>query len=221
MGSTETLGERIRARRKEFKLSQMQLAQKMSGITHSSISQWEQNLSKPNADNIYELSIILDCDIGWLLKGQKDYTNICAANPLATDKIVPILSAEEIIQCDADSSDQSIIKDDIIMTEHHSVQQRFGYYLIDDSMESDFYAGDLIIIDRTLQPEPGEFVLAQVDDSAHLIFRKLIVESASQDKPVFCLVPMAKEYPTISTAHHSIKIFGVMIEHRIYRRKRK
>lgn len=219
--SAETLGARIRTKRKELNLSQTQLAQKMNNVTHSSISQWEQDVSKPNADNIYELSIILNCDVGWLLRGQKDYTNIRPANLSATDKFVPILSAEEIIQCDADSSKQPIIKDDIIMIEYHSARQCFGCYLIDDSMEPDFYAGDLIVINRELQPAPGEFVLARVDDSDRLIFRKLIVESISPDQPVFCLIPSAKEYPAISTLHHRIKIFGVMIEHRIYRRKRK
>lgn len=216
MDAVETLGERIRARRKELKLSQMQLAQKMNNITHSSISQWEQNLSKPNADNMYDLSIILNCDMGWLLKGVENYTNTCPVNLAATD--VPILSADDIIKCDANSSNKPL-KDDAVMI--HSAQQKCGFYLIDDSMENDFFAGDLIIIDKTLQPVPGEFVLAQVDNAEVPIFRKLIVESISPDKPTFCLVPSAKEYPVISSTAHSINILGVMIEHRIYRRKRK
>lgn len=71
----KTIGQRIRQKRKEFKWTQQELAKKLKDISHVAISQWESNTTKPNAENLYELSQILGCDLGWLLKGEGEDTN--------------------------------------------------------------------------------------------------------------------------------------------------
>ena len=49
-----TIGQRIRQKRKELKLTQQDLARKMKDVSHVAISQWESNTTKPNAENLYE-----------------------------------------------------------------------------------------------------------------------------------------------------------------------
>lgn len=221
MDTVQTLGSRIRQKRKELNLSQAQLAQKMSNTTHSSVSQWEKNQSKPNVDNLYELSVIFNCDIPWLLKGLSNYTNVAPAHPNHSGNFVPILSAKEIIQCHIASSVPTSGKDEVIMIEF-SPFNCFGYKITDESMEPEFFIDDLIVIDMSLRPAPGEFVLARIDNSDNLVFRKFHIESIQvADFPVFRLVPLAEEYPSLSSKDHQIDIIGVMVEHRIYRRKRK
>jgi len=71
-----SIGQRIRHKRKEFGWTQQELAKKLKDVSHVAISQWESNTTKPNAENLYELSQILGCDFGWLLKGEGENTNV-------------------------------------------------------------------------------------------------------------------------------------------------
>ncbi|QKJ86672.1 Transcriptional regulator [Paramixta manurensis] len=64
----QQFGERIRARRKEFKLSQRALAQRV-GVAHVTISQWETGDSEPGGKNLFTLSNALQCSPAWILYG--------------------------------------------------------------------------------------------------------------------------------------------------------
>ena len=50
----ETLGQRIKEQRKALKLTQVDLARKMQGVSHAAISQWENDTTKPNAENLLD-----------------------------------------------------------------------------------------------------------------------------------------------------------------------
>ncbi|HGJ5881766.1 MULTISPECIES: helix-turn-helix domain-containing protein [Arsenophonus] len=65
----KTLGERIKARRQELKLSQRALAS-ILGIAHVSISQWERNESTPKGENLMALAKTLHCEPSWLFEEQ-------------------------------------------------------------------------------------------------------------------------------------------------------
>lgn len=65
-----TIGQRIKKKRKELKLTQADLAKKIQGVSHAAISQWESDTTKPNAENLYDLSQIFKCDFVWLLRGE-------------------------------------------------------------------------------------------------------------------------------------------------------
>lgn len=62
----DTIGTRIKKRRKELKLTQDRLA-KAVDVSSVSVSQWESDITKPSSENLYKLSIALNCDIPWLL----------------------------------------------------------------------------------------------------------------------------------------------------------
>ncbi|MGV8429108.1 helix-turn-helix domain-containing protein, partial [Pseudomonas aeruginosa] len=61
----ETIGERIKRRRTELKLTQKELANAIKGVSNVAISQWESDTTKPNSENILDLSTVLQCDISW------------------------------------------------------------------------------------------------------------------------------------------------------------
>ena len=56
-----TIGQRIKQKRKELHLTQADLAKKVQGVSHAAISQWETDITKPNAENLYRkfLNVIL------------------------------------------------------------------------------------------------------------------------------------------------------------------
>ncbi|HFZ1921695.1 TPA: helix-turn-helix domain-containing protein [Serratia marcescens] len=61
-------GERIRARRKELKLTQRALA-KIVPVSHVTVSQWETGDSEPGGKNLFALSKALQCSPTWILYG--------------------------------------------------------------------------------------------------------------------------------------------------------
>lgn len=65
----ETIGDRIRARRKAVGLTQQGLAEAF-GINRVSVTLWENNSTAPERDKIVPLAEILQCEPEWLLTGQ-------------------------------------------------------------------------------------------------------------------------------------------------------
>jgi len=63
-----TLGSRIRALRKDKKLTQVNVA-KSVGVSSVAVTQWEQDSSKPGGNNLISLAKVLDCTPDWLLNG--------------------------------------------------------------------------------------------------------------------------------------------------------
>lgn len=68
---TMTIGERIRARRKELKHTQRTLAKALK-ISHVSVSQWERDDSEPTGKNLLALTKVLQCSPLWVLYGDDD-----------------------------------------------------------------------------------------------------------------------------------------------------
>jgi transcriptional regulator with XRE-family HTH domain len=67
----QTIGERIRARRKELKLTQKSLAKALK-LSDVSISQWERDDSEPTGKNLFALTKVLKCSPTWILFGDED-----------------------------------------------------------------------------------------------------------------------------------------------------
>lgn len=219
MAVQTTIGQRIRQKRKEFRWTQQELAKKLKDVSHVAISQWESNTTKPNAENLYELSLLLKCDFGWLLKGEGQESNIIQIENDDNIKI-PILTTEQLQQLDTTNNTPPISHiGEFIMTSGSVSEATFAFKVIDDSMKPDFLSGDIVIMDALQKPNPGEFVIVRVDNE--ILFRKFQVESYRDGKTEsFSLSPLNNDFPTLSSAKNRIVILGTMVEHRIYRRKR-
>lgn len=213
-----SIGQRIRHKRKEFGWTQQELAKKLKDVSHVAISQWESNTTKPNAENLYELSQILGCDFGWLLKGEGENTNVLfLADP--ENKKIPILEITQLEHWHIGIDIPTPIEREYLMSNIHNPSKCFALKVLDDSMKPDFVEGDMIVIDSEQKPAPGEFVVARVDKD--ILFRKYQVESSvNGEAEYFSLTPLNQDFPPFSSSRHSIELLGTMVEHRIFRRKR-
>lgn len=212
-----TIGDRIRQRRKLLELTQKELSKKLKGVSHVAISQWESNSTRPNAENLYELSLIFKCEISWLLYGLE--SNADMLSRYNEEFKVPILDTKHLLSCDS-SWPIDASKVDYIMTDENVSQKSFALKLLDDSMSPSFFQGDLVLIDPLENAEPGEFILSRVNDNT-ILFRKLKIDtSTTTGEKIELLLPINDDYPIISSFNNKIEILGVMVEHRIYRRKR-
>lgn len=92
-----------------------------------------------------------------------------------------------------------------------------------DSMQPVFQEGDIIVIDPSLQPRPGDYVVAEriVDGEASGTFKKYKERGYDEyGNIVYDLVPLNDNYPTVRSNQTQCKIIGVMVEHRrTYRRR--
>jgi transcriptional regulator with XRE-family HTH domain len=70
-GEAMSLGERIKERRKEKRLTQKKLADLLGGIDDSTISKWESNIYEPDANTINKLSEIFSVSADYLISGQE------------------------------------------------------------------------------------------------------------------------------------------------------
>lgn len=69
--SEVSLGQRIRERRKQLKMSQSALS-KAAGVSYSSISLWENDNTAPRGENLHKLARSLQCSPTWILYGDTD-----------------------------------------------------------------------------------------------------------------------------------------------------
>lgn len=64
-----SIGTRIKQRRKELGLTQVQIKQE-TGISSGNMSEIENGNKLPSTPTLISLSAILDCSIDWILKGE-------------------------------------------------------------------------------------------------------------------------------------------------------
>lgn len=212
-----TIGERIRQKRLASRLTQKALARKLKDVSHVAISQWESNTTKPNAQNLYELSVLFGCDFAWLLKGGED-SNVGFA---AIDQSrIPVLTLEQLETWDEERPlNISIFEEaSYIMTNIKISHDTFAVKIIGDAMEPVFFEGDIVVIDPELRPSPGEFVLSRSANG--VVFRKYKSAYHTDGSEYFILLPLNENYADMSSMVGDLKIIGTMIEHRIFRRKR-
>lgn len=217
---TGSVGKRIRQKRKEFNLTQQGLAKKMQGVSHAAISQWESDITKPNADNLYDLSIIFGCEFKWLLKGDKDESSVVLYSP-NNDRKVPIFNIEQLNKLKIwDTIHISeMITNEYIMVDIPAPEAVIAFKVNDDSMAPDFLIGDVIVIDCELKPQAGEFVLARYNNK--FIFRKFKLNMKGvSGEDEFTLAPLNDDYAIVSSLDNNLEVIGTLIEQRIYRRKR-
>ena len=89
----------------------------------------------------------------------------------------------------------------------------FSIIVRGDSMEPDFKEGDMLVIDSSLQPKPGCFVVAK-NGNDEATFKKYRVTGYDEfGRDEFELVPLNDNYPTLSSKGQQVFIIGVMVRH--------
>lgn len=110
--------------------------------------------------------------------------------------------------------------DNFILTDLDLSDDSFGLEIIGDSMEPEFREGDKIVIDPDVHPQPGDFVVATANGNAEATFKKYRLRGIDDlGNEIIELVPLNPDYAPIISTKTPIRIVGVMMEHRSYRRR--
>lgn len=225
------INERIKQTRKRLGYSQEILGSRV-GVSRVSISQWERGENTPNGRYLNELAAALGVTVDWLLTGEGDapsssgeqqmpgYHNVEPA-VILPGKRIPILSYVQAgnwrEMCEqATTFDGNV---EYVSASGEIGPFGFGLWLRGDSMLPQFKEGDLIIVDPDEAPQPGDFVVAK-NGSNEATFKKYRPRGIDENgQEVFELVPLNDDYPTMHSDRQHIQIIGVMVEHRIFRKR--
>jgi SOS-response transcriptional repressor LexA len=152
-------------------------------------------------------------------------SNVMAAPPSSMARRVPLiestpeagktgvyivdLTPQSWLEADADFSTQAV-----------------GLRLADDSMEPEFYRGEIVIVDPQVQPRDGDYVVAELQDadepSRLWTFKEYRARGYYRDQQVYDLVPLNPTYRTTTVGpDFPGRIVGTMVEHRRRPRLRK
>lgn len=96
----------------------------------------------------------------------------------------------------------------------------FALRIKGDSNSPDYKEGEIVIIDPSVTPIPGDMVVAKNGDE-EATFKKYRPRGTDDNgKDIFELVPLNDDYPTLrSDRDGPMRIIGTMVEHRRFRRR--
>ena len=225
------INERIKQTRKRLGYSQEILGSRV-GVSRVSISQWERGENTPNGRYLNDLAAALGVTVDWLLTGEGEgavtsapevipgYHNVEPA-VIPQGNRIPILSYVQAgnwrEMCEqATTFDGNV---EYVMASVDIGPCGFGLWIRGRSMNPVFNEGDLVIIDPDEQPRPGDYVVAKngSEEATFKKYRPRGIDESGQE--VFELVPLNDDFPTMHSDRQHIEIIGVMVEHRIFRKR--
>lgn len=213
MMKKESSGERIRARRKALQLTQQTLA-KGIGVSHVAVSQWEKEETVPRGENLLRLAEWLQCTAAWIIDGDGEvFSPAARAAPVAT---VPLIS---LAQASAWLSEQRLLLQQqatrFLYSDSPLSEAALAVTVEDQAMQPDYRAGDVLIFDPQLQPQPGDVVLALHAGVA--LVRIYRLQNQHNDEQNFSLRPLNDDFPQLHSEQTGLEIIGTLMELRRYR----
>jgi len=219
---SNTLGSRIRARREAVGLTQEKLAAKC-GVSRAAVAQWEAGVTRPSLDNLVKAAEALSVWLSWLTVGDQSLPD--TPNPFAAASApggIPVLDYVRAAVWGPESPPPAASENlEMIATDPTLSHHAFALTIRDESMAPDFREGDRIILEPEVTPQPGDFVVAKLDQDAEATFRKFRPRGTDANgAPIIELAPINPDWPTLAiNAENPGRVIATMVEHRRYRRR--
>lgn len=208
------LGDNIKALRERRGWSTYQLADE-SDLHQSNVFRYETNEVRPRRDALRKLAVALGVSEAQLEYGNTDLDFI----PIGSRRI-PVW---DYVQAGRWAGVAPYLRDeemqDYILTPEGYSEGAFALKIKGDSMEPDFKEGEIVVIDPTVKPQPGDFVVAK-DAKGEATFKKYKPRGLNDaKKEYFILEPLNEDYEPMRSDLQAITIVGTMMEHRKYRKR--
>ncbi|MFT4271311.1 MAG: S24 family peptidase [Pantoea sp.] len=195
------MGERIRQKRKELKLTQQALADK-AGVNRVTVTGWEKDDYQPNGANLQALADALSCDPLWLVSGKGESTAVTSLKPkLFNVKEVPLISWVQAGTWTA--TDPGITRSEAIEWLYTTAlvsDRAFALRVRGDSMTNpngspSIPEGAIVIVEPEIDDVVtinGKIVVAHIDGGSEATLKKFV-----EDWPNRYLIPLNPNYKTI------------------------
>lgn len=149
--------------------------------------------------------------------GKRAAENVAPA-PIGSRRIPLLDYVQAGAMTQATGTGQADDSTEFLLTDIEVSDAAFAVRIKGNSMEPEFREGDVVIIDPTEAPLPGDFVVAK-NGEHEATFKKFRPRGISEGKEVFELVPLNSDYAPLRSDQQHIEIIGTMVEHRKYRRR--
>jgi len=217
------LGQEILRRRQARGWTQRQLVERIEELCgksdNATISRIECGKQGHSEKQLNSIAQALECSVADLFRGGREKRNEQSV-PIGARR-VPLLSWEHAgrwmetlslaeFRYIADAK-WKLISGDLAKT---ASQYTFAVNIDDDSMAPAFLPGDTIIIDPSLLPRPGNFVVATCGDNVARVraYRQRRVDG--HGNMIFALDPINVDYPVVTSDLIPIRIIGTVVERR-------
>lgn len=226
-----TLGKRIKKARLMAGFNQQALATAISQfgdgrtVTRTAVVQWESETTRAiEAANLLKAAKVLNVTPEWLQFG----TGHMRPTPAHLDGLLPIICNQRSLPIVDDASierDKEDMEFDNIRS-YIGIDQElanvtspntFALEIKGDSMAPEFKAGDIVIIDPDVKPQPGEVIVAKLQTEGTVTLRKY--RPIGNDNEIFELIALNVDWPNILVnSENPAQIIGTLVEHRCRRR---
>lgn len=198
----EEIGRRIFDARKAKGLTRQALANLTDDLKPSRINNWERGMRTPGPEEIKQLSKVLEVSPAFLMC----LTNQTENKSQDIDQLLPLL---DVVQaCDPISILQAIKNKEIekitLIPLGHKIgmqygQNAFALKMPDDSMAPELRRDDILIVDPSKPAQPGNFVVAKVEDNTEIIVRRYKQLSASKNSQQFELLAINTHWANVES----------------------
>lgn len=202
-----TVGSRIKFRRRQLKLTQKDLAEYL-GISASAVTQWEKDATDPSSENLLRLSQVLTCKPEWIMSGKGEIDEP-SRSQITSVRMVPLISwvqAGEWTEALASSNHDQWIKTSAKVSDN-----AFALKVKGDSMTSSgpisIPDGAIVVVDPLkgfVDEAVGKIVIAQTMSSHEATIKRLVV-----DGPHSYLMPLNDKFKPIDV-DQSTKLIGLV-----------
>lgn len=212
-----SVGDNIRRMRKARGWKILELASRVDSDV-GNISRLERGKQGYSDEMLQKLATALGCTVADLFAGASQENNVSQV-PLGTRRI-PLISYVQAGYM-TEAIDSYAVGDaaEWMLTDLELSMNAFALRIKGDSMMPEFREGDTVIIDPSVAPLPGDYVVAKNGDN-EATFKKYRPRGINErGDQVFELVPLNEDYPSMRSDLSHIQIIGTMVEHRRYRKR--
>jgi SOS-response transcriptional repressor LexA len=181
-----SIHRQIREGRKRLGLSQEAFG-KLFGVTRTAVQQWEtEGGTAPNRTKQPEVAVALGLTVAQLIGGDDNVS----AGPEVRGT-VPLLSAVQAgsYKMHVDNFHPGDDGEERVTSTVPVQRHTFALRVSGDSMEPDFLAGAILIVEPDMEAQPGDYVIAKNEDE-ETTFKQLV-----KDDGDWYLKPVNPRYP--------------------------
>jgi putative prophage repressor CI len=208
----------IREKMQEKNLKQEDIAEAMDK-TQGAIGHWLTGRRQPNVNEVAQMINLTGVD-KVILNGDgtvEEFDENVKPEKVETSYSYPLISNIEAGLFTEAFDYKTAMGYEYIDSEIDAGEDAFFLRIKGRSMEPKFMEDDLVLIDVRRRPHPGDYVAA-VNDGGEATLKRYreLGELSASGNPHFELVPLNRDYPTLSSKTQNIRIIGVAVEHRSY-----
>jgi transcriptional regulator with XRE-family HTH domain len=223
MNFKEQIAGRITKARKAKGLTIKALSASIGTLSAARISNWEQGTRSPGPEEAKQLASVLHVSAAYLLcltdipEGELTLTAEGGARCVPVLLMKEASHVKELMRSHAersllfDAREKSVVVDHV--NQHNANACLFAVTVEDASMQPEFSPGDLIIVDITRSPNPGDHVLVYFPLKKQTVLRQY----GEAEGCLFQLLANHELWVTVNVrAEDEVVMCGVVVEHRRY-----